>query len=774
MELAIGLSLSKDTVVTISNKIGFSSITYCNPRSNSIRIRLYDKIVSVNSKQTPTISVIIAAHSEGLIAHKTLLSVAQALKPLIENHIPYEVIATLDRPNQETQEYFSRTNVLPLHAYTIDFGDLAASRNFGIAKAKGKYIALIDADDLMSDNWLLKAYQQLETSSIDTVLHTEYSVNFGNQSIVWHKFNSFDIEHEALISLQANRWDSAILAPKALLLRFPFMPNLNGYGPEDWHFNCQTLAAGVTHNVVPKTILFVRRKDTSVMTLQKSELHTMHYTDLQSFKLFRSFDAPTLIAQTTSLVDSPPSLQKRGKELAISSLRVSYRVGRQLPVIGRHVGRVGRALKQRHHSSNQIANVTLPDWLINSWKQAQLIENQLFPTHDILAKTAYYESELYELGLFYWSLIRHTHQNSDYILFVPYLTRGGADLFAINYANTLSQDGYKITVIATELGSYEWATRLADNVDFIPFGELAQGLSKDLQLQVLIRFVIQSGAKTLHILHSSLGFDLVESYKTLLEHNDYILFSNAFCDDMDNEGHIAGHVHTGIPRVYPQLTKIFTDNSRIIEQLHTEYAFDTSRFTVHHQPIEAPDIPVLNTNTNSNRRFLWAGRIAKQKRPDLLLQIAHELENDNITIDVFGSFQDDYSPNLFSHSSNIHYRGPFNSLLSLRTHKYTALIYTTERDGLPNLLVEAALLALPAIAPDIGGVTDIVKPNTGILIKDPEDVLAYVIAVRQLANMPDQARNLGLAARNLASAEHAPATFELEVKKDIESHIIKQ
>lgn len=51
------------------------------------------------------LSVIITAHAEGLLAHKTLLSALRALEELKND---YQIIVNIDRGDEATIDYFKR------------------------------------------------------------------------------------------------------------------------------------------------------------------------------------------------------------------------------------------------------------------------------------------------------------------------------------------------------------------------------------------------------------------------------------------------------------------------------------------------------------------------------------------------------------------------------------------------------------------------------------------------------------------------------------------
>lgn len=714
-------------------------------------------------KDTVEISIAVAAHREGLIAHKTMLSIKRACQKLKLSNINYEVVVTIDNGNDETKNYFKTYNDSNTRVYNIAAGDLATARNFAVSNSHGKYIATVDADDLVSENWFVEAYKLLKSREGKAIVHTQVSINFGTQDIIWLKTDSRSKEEDALIMVQANRWDSALMANREVFEQYPYQPNQHGFGSEDWHFNSQTLAANIKHLVVPKTILFVRRKDVSEMTIQARDKRTVHYTDLLDIDFMRSIDALKFNADNTY----EQQWHRKAKRYATRGAKIIYKLLNSNPRVGKYTLAAKNRLLPSFESK---PTPRFEPWLLEEWRAAHTIEKSIFPSKQVLSQIPIYESEMYELGKFYHALVQQLHANySDYIIFVPYLTRGGADLVAINYANALKRlrPKIQITVVATENTPSPWAERLDEGIDFIPFGEIAQALPDDLKLQVLARLIIQLKAKKLHIIQSSLAFKFAEQYKSLLmsPDNNFSVYACAFCEDEDNEGRIAGHVHSGIPGAYKSITKIFTDNSAISKLLVEEYGFSTSKFKTHYQPIALN--PHWKPSAHSHMRILWAGRIAKQKRPDILIEIAKKLNPSMFTIDVYGSFQDGYSREIFSNTPSIRYQGEFNGLLSLPLADYDLYLYTSENDGLPNTLIEVVSVGLPVIASRIGGIPELIKDGlTGITVTC-DSPMEYVDAIKKLHGDDQLLQKFSSEALKLAETQHSKKYFESVVKNDI-------
>lgn len=720
-----------------------------------------------DSARNPKLSIIVAAHSEGLIAHKTMRSVFRAVARL--NPSIYEIIVTADNPDKETSDYFARyEHDNRVEVYTVNFGDLADSRNFGIDKARGVYVATLDSDDLVSENWFERGLELLEEIHEDVVLHTNFSVNFGTQDIIWEKFDSTKKSVDAINMVYANRWDSAVICKKSILEKFPYQRNKEGYGSEDWHFNSETLAAGIPHRVVPETCLFVRRKDVSLMTQQSDYKSTVRFTQLLDFNYLKTLDLPISDnPREDSTAKEVNQLQsKKSRVLAVA--RRAHSVAYSQPLYRKIYHKLKSSLRYTSIETRATVDGRFPEWLLTEWKAIHAIEKQLFPTKTLLESIPLYHSEMFEIGNIFCVLAHQASGALDYVMLVPHLTKGGAELLAMRYINEIHNQhpDWNIAVIATETGDNQWRNKLPEGVRFINFGELYRDFDTSVKLSQLARFIVQSKTKRLHVAQSPLGYVFASQYKLLLKHLAVTCF--AFCEDKDSEGRISGHIHSGLPNAYSAISSIFTDNKHVVTQLVNEYAFDPSRFRVHYQPVEYKLIaPKINVAAKGRGTLLWAGRIAKQKRPDILLSIAKQLP-DTISIDVYGSFQDGYTEEFFAGAPAISYRGTFDGLQSIgNISSYSGLIYTSENDGIPNILLEACALGLPIVASGSGGIPEFISNETGHLIQDIEDIDAYINAIKSIVTNPKNASNLAKQAQTLITTQHSVSQFKQLIKEDV-------
>jgi glycosyltransferase involved in cell wall biosynthesis len=70
-----------------------------------------------------------------------------------------------------------------------------------------------------------------------------------------------------------------------------------------------------------------------------------------------------------------------------------------------------------------------------------------------------------------------------------------------------------------------------------------------------------------------------------------------------------------------------------------------------------------------------------------------------------------------------------------------------DRDGIPNVLVEAMACGLPVVATGISGIPELVEDGVNGLLVAPDDPGELAAAILRVARDPELARRLGAAGR---------------------------
>jgi glycosyltransferase involved in cell wall biosynthesis len=104
--------------------------------------------------------------------------------------------------------------------------------------------------------------------------------------------------------------------------------------------------------------------------------------------------------------------------------------------------------------------------------------------------------------------------------------------------------------------------------------------------------------------------------------------------------------------------------------------------------------------------------------------------------------------NDFDSISNISYKGAFNSFEETDYKAARCFLYTSDNDGVPIVLLEAAALGLPIVAPAIGGIPEFISDETGWLVREHEDFNEYVNCLIDIKREPEQATERARSAKN--------------------------
>ena len=323
------------------------------------------------------------------------------------------------------------------------------------------------------------------------------------------------------------------------------------------------------------------------------------------------------------------------------------------------------------------------------------------------------------------SLLKYQHY--DYIVIVPWIIAGGADKFAINYANygkRLRSD-WKVLVITTEGAKPSCDVRqlgLNTDVDFLAMAELVPYNQNHEAIisRALQQIVFNKKPRAVHIILSKLGYEFIEKNGDELKTMNTKIILTGFNNSITNsDGKLIGYAVNEIPRCYKYANIITTDNLITKERWVKLFNFSADKIVVHNNPFDVPSLEPHKNHVGIN--VLWAAHIRTEKNPELVVDVAKQLFDYNVRFDCYGELDiNNYPKNPFTQYKlpNLKYMGAYKDFFhDIDLPNYDLFMYTTMSDGMPNILIEAGLANLPIITSRVGGIPEMIR-NDGTLISD--------------------------------------------------------
>ncbi|GAB2027636.1 glycosyltransferase [Lactovum odontotermitis] len=677
------------------------------------------------------LSIIITAHSEGILLHKTLLNVFRALRDL-DNRLTNEIILHLDVPTKETEDYVKRQEKGLLKDVIIfrnKFKDLGVSRNFAISKAKGEIVAIIDGDDLYSENYFSLAIEELRKSEVPAIIHSKYIVNFERFDDIIETFGSDGSSLDILKFLSGNRWTSNIITYRKILLENPYIKSEGCLAFEDYLLNVELTDKGYKHLVVD-TALFYRKKWTNSLNFSSlNNKSVIRKNSLFDFDKIKSLDISDMLKDREEIKESlqAPKRSNLGNAL--------FEFGSTFQKVFPNIANIFPRKKKENHSTQSLC----PDWLAEEFNKLHKIEVEIFMSEErFLSQEVVKYGIKYKAGLIYSKIIKECKNKPDTLFIVPWLIAGGGDKVFINYANEfVKRFDWSILFLQTEKKTSVWKNRLNPSISFVDFGDLVRGnLTLDESTDILAKFVVQNDIKRIIIGGGAgVGYRFIQEYANLLQQLGINVFNFGFCEVIESNGKRTGTVHNELPKIYSIVDKVITDNQIIANTLVSQYGYDKDLFTVHHQPVEFEvQKPIMNDRPKI--KILWASRISKQKRPDILIEIAKRLDRNFFEIEAYGVLDDKSFQKVLENfkTVGVNFKGGFKGIDSIPCEKYDVFLHTSEYEGVPLTLLEVSAKGLPIVASGVGGIPEIIHDGTGCLIKDFLDIESYISALEKMRN----------------------------------------
>lgn len=650
----------------------------------------------------PQICIILTGDRSDWLLYRVLRSIERLRQSAAEAQITTELIVVLNRPRPaalEAVRLWQREWSLD-ELVVVDSATASGGLKDGLKLARGRYVLVHDDRGYSSANWLVAAHYSIEQDAPRAIIHPQYHFDFTTR--VWRQFSDqqggdFDVR----TLLLADYYSGPILVERAYLEQWPLPFS-----------TADSIARGYTYFVAPETVYYQLQPTLPKQPGNRREWPSAFFNDERIFGVATGKQLVGAEAAASQL--SPLTLEPEAARLiATDATDLS-------PVEPRVL--TWQELTYQPPQPQPAVVAALADvygWLINRWLPSA---------------------------------------NISHVFLLNWLTTGGADREVLAYIDALANDYcQRVAVITTEPAVNEWRYLLPESVLFIDLGDQL----KDLDVETvpvsttLARLLIQRRPAVIHLVGSRLGWQtLAAAGRALARHSQ--IFITAFSDKYDANGYPNGRLTTYLPAVRPYLSGIITDNEQYRQWCGRHYALSPERVHCVYPPQE-----LLSAETDYRaKQVLWAGRLDAGKRLDILLAIATKLSDYNFF--VYGQpVLDDAAEQLavLRQRPNIHLTGMYRNFREVLVRPYSLLLYTTDRDGLPNVILEAMAAKIPVVAPNVGGITELITAATGFLVDDYQNVAAYCQQIRAVGgNSPLTQQRVNRAYR-LIKARHSRAGF---------------
>lgn len=376
----------------------------------------------------------------------------------------------------------------------------------------------------------------------------------------------------------------------------------------------------------------------------------------------------------------------------------------------------------------------LPDWVRDEILAMAHVDPGLVDADDNTSRYAFYSVPSHPMpGMVYSDLLDRVGDfRATHVLLLPWLKQGGADRGALYHMRAILEldPDARILAVATEPAESPWKDRVPPGVKYVELGLMAGKLDFLMQVVVLTRLLVQMRPSVVHIINSRVGWEAVKRHGLALrQHTRW--YASLFCDDYTDRGVAVGYARSYLRDCHQYFDSIFCDNSRYPAIWAAEIGVPRSCFSVLPFPYDRSF--VRREDFQPERpRILWAGRIDRQKRPDLLVRIARGLPQFHFDVhggSVIAGAEGDIAD--LKKLTNVTLHGMFARLEDIVRPEQVAYLHTTAWEGLPTILFDVAAAGIPIVAPEIGGIPDFVESR--FLVADHEDVDAFGEQLKLLA-----------------------------------------
>ncbi|TGN18280.1 glycosyltransferase family 2 protein [Leptospira idonii] len=160
----------------------------------------------------PLISVVIPTYNRADDLHRALTSV------ISQTYTNFEVLVVDNHSTDSTDEVIHQFSDERIRLFKINNdGIIAKSRNLGVSKAKGEWIAFLDSDDWWESEKLKISIESAVKNKVDIVYHDLYLITSSSQKFRFKKVKTKELSKQSFDDLLSN--GNAIINSSVLFKR---------------------------------------------------------------------------------------------------------------------------------------------------------------------------------------------------------------------------------------------------------------------------------------------------------------------------------------------------------------------------------------------------------------------------------------------------------------------------------------------------------------------------------------------------------------------------
>ena len=334
------------------------------------------------------------------------------------------------------------------------------------------------------------------------------------------------------------------------------------------------------------------------------------------------------------------------------------------------------------------------------------------------------------------------------LIATSWLNEGGVEQIILDLCRLLDPSRFKITIATTLPSPHTW-DHIARHTGAYVY-HLADLLKPTVIPGGLLHLILNQPIDCLYIIHSRAAYDSLRLFRriapwlSIIDRNEVlepvggfpVLSAQAGNDviDVRTVGHrkLADHMAAAYGLRHDNLRVIYagTDMGQIQNSLSQR------RGRLHEMCHVNPDTPIIT----------FVGRFTAQKRPDVFVRsVAKLLELQPQCVAHFAMIGDGESRPAVEHliaeaglNKRIHLLGAHTNAIDFLTDS-TVLMMPSAYEGLALVSYEAMSLGIPQIFANVNGQSELITPETGILIDNgPGEETRYARACLELLSNPDR------------------------------------